>query len=62
MFLGWVNQLLACLDTPAGPVLHNIILHLAETYPQSLIYAFQLSREKYNFESGHASLKALVDR
>jgi hypothetical protein len=62
MFLGWVNQMLACLDTLVGPVLHSIILRLAETYPQSLIYAFKLSGEKYNFKSGHASLKAFVDQ
>jgi DNA-dependent protein kinase catalytic subunit len=62
MFLGWVNQLLACLDTPVGPVHHSIILRLAEAYPQALIYPFKLSREKYNFESGHASLKPFVDQ
>jgi len=62
MFLGWVNQLLASLDTSVGPLLHSLVLRLAETYPQALIYAFQLSREKYNLGSGHTSLKDLVDK
>jgi hypothetical protein len=61
MFLGWVNQLLASLDTPVGPVLHNLVRRLAETYPQALVYTFQLSREKYNLSGDHTSLNDLVD-
>ncbi|KAJ4442685.1 hypothetical protein ANN_04274 [Periplaneta americana] len=60
MFLGWVNQLLACLDTPVGPVLYDLVLSLAQTYPQALIYAFPLSREKYNLERRETRLKDLV--
>jgi DNA-dependent protein kinase catalytic subunit len=62
MFLGWVNQLLASLDTPVGPVLYSLVRRLAETYPQALVYTFQLSREKYKLGSGHTSLKDLVDQ
>ncbi|XP_021932903.1 DNA-dependent protein kinase catalytic subunit-like isoform X3 [Zootermopsis nevadensis] len=62
MFLGWVNQLLSCLDTAVGPVLHSLVLRLAETYPQALIYAFKLSVKNYNLGSGHETLKALADR
>ena len=47
MFLGWINQLLACLNTPIGLVLYDLIRSLAQMYPQAIVYGFQVSQENY---------------
>lgn len=61
MFLDWVNQLLACLNTPIGPVLHDLVRSLAQTYPQAIIYGFQVSQENYELGREQPDLKNFVD-
>lgn len=49
MFLGWIPQLLANVDTPKIFSLQNIIIKIATAYPQAITYAYRLSKEKYKF-------------
>jgi DNA-dependent protein kinase catalytic subunit len=36
MFLGWLNQIIALLDSPSAVALHDIVQRLSEEYPQVL--------------------------
>lgn len=49
MFLGWIPQLLANLDTRKIYALSKIIVRIAETYPQAIMYPYRLSKEHYRF-------------
>ncbi|KAK7790685.1 hypothetical protein R5R35_009591 [Gryllus longicercus] len=48
MFLKWIGQILACLDKPIGQALHQIVLRVAEAYPQAVTWPYHISLEKYN--------------
>ncbi|KAF5300806.1 hypothetical protein FQR65_LT09109 [Abscondita terminalis] len=52
MFLKWIPQLLANLDNSCVHAIDNIVLNLAKTYPQAMMFSYRISREKYNFEPG----------
>ncbi|CAH1962380.1 unnamed protein product [Acanthoscelides obtectus] len=45
MFLGWIPQILANMDSSKIFALSDIIIRIAETYPQAIIYPYRLSRE-----------------
>nr|CAD7397905.1 unnamed protein product [Timema poppensis] len=64
MFLGWVSQLIASLDTPVGLALGDLILRLATSYPKAVIYPFYISSDKYKFKDGESShhTRCLIDR
>ncbi|XP_066255512.1 DNA-dependent protein kinase catalytic subunit-like [Euwallacea similis] len=47
MFLGWIPQLLANVDTPKVTAISGIILKIAKTYPQAIMYSYRLSKENY---------------
>lgn len=47
MFLRWIPQLLAIVDTAKVCAISGIILNIAKTYPQSIMYAYRLSKENY---------------
>lgn len=49
MFLAWVNQLLASLDTEAGSVWSSLLLRMARVYPVALQFPFLLSCETYKY-------------
>ena len=34
MFIGWISQMVALMDKPAGLAVHNILLSIACDYPQ----------------------------
>ncbi|XP_066992546.2 DNA-dependent protein kinase catalytic subunit [Anabrus simplex] len=57
MFLGWVNQLMACLNVSVGQALHSLVLRLAKKYPQAIAYAFRVSREKYTYSADPDGLR-----
>lgn len=48
MFLGWVPQLLAYLNSDKIFALSKIIMKIAETYPQAIMFPYRLSRETYS--------------
>ncbi|CAG9767394.1 unnamed protein product [Ceutorhynchus assimilis] len=48
MFLGWIPQLLANADCPKVEALSEIILRIARTYPQAIMYSYRLSKETYS--------------
>lgn len=53
MFLGWVPQLLGYLNSDRIFALFTIVLKIAETYPQAIMFPYRLSRETYeNSENG----------
>lgn len=48
MFLGWIPQLLAYLNTEKIFAISPIVQRIAETYPQAIMFHYRLSRESYN--------------
>ncbi|KAF5289822.1 hypothetical protein FQA39_LY14977 [Lamprigera yunnana] len=51
MFLKWIPQLLANLDTICIHAIDTIVLEIAKTYPQAIMFPYKISKEKYKFES-----------
>jgi hypothetical protein len=51
MFLSWVAQLLAHLDTEIGHVVAPLLLRLATSYPTAVQFPFHLSREMYQYNN-----------
>ncbi|GJQ83173.1 hypothetical protein Trydic_g18200 [Trypoxylus dichotomus] len=49
MFIRWIPQLLANLDTPNITVIFPIVERIAKTYPQAVMYPYRLSKQKYAF-------------
>lgn len=47
MFLGWIPQLLANVNGEKVFALYNLLLTIAKTYPQSIMYAYRLSKENF---------------
>ncbi|KAJ9593226.1 hypothetical protein L9F63_015225 [Diploptera punctata] len=60
MFLGWINQLLASLNTEVGPVLYDLVRSLARTYPQAIVYGFQVSQENYTLGTEQPTLNNFI--
>eukprot|EP00043_Microstomoeca_roanoka_P020234 m.242175 g.242175 ORF g.242175 m.242175 type:complete len:443 (+) comp17134_c0_seq2:10830-12158(+) len=50
MFLQWIPQMLAILDTPEAPVVQQVLETIARTYPQALSFPVMLSAEKLDFK------------
>lgn len=51
MFLGWIPQILANIDSPKVGAFTHLILKIAKTYPQAIMYAYRLSKENYKCDS-----------
>ncbi|KAK3580733.1 hypothetical protein CHS0354_005741 [Potamilus streckersoni] len=51
MYILWTSQMMALLDKPEAPAVQQILLNIASTYPQAVIYPFKLSREGYCFKN-----------
>ncbi|XP_030758783.1 DNA-dependent protein kinase catalytic subunit-like [Sitophilus oryzae] len=47
MFLGWIPQLLANVDSDKVTAISDLVLRIAETYPQAIMYSYRLSKENY---------------
>lgn len=45
MFIPWIPQLLAMLGLKTVSVVENVLHRLAESYPQAIMFAFQISKE-----------------
>ena len=64
MFISWINQLVALLDKPEGPAIHDILFSIASDYPQALSYPLKISSSDYKFDSTPTSQQnsAAVER
>ncbi|KAL3877683.1 hypothetical protein ACJMK2_035352, partial [Sinanodonta woodiana] len=51
MYILWISQMMALLDKPEAPAVQQILLNIASTYPQAVVYPFKLSREGYCFKN-----------
>ncbi|ELU11183.1 hypothetical protein CAPTEDRAFT_224273 [Capitella teleta] len=58
MFLGWVSQICAILDKPESSAIHEILLNIADIYPNALVFPFKLSNHNYKFTSDAVSSKS----
>ena len=48
MFISWISQLVAVLDKPEGPAIHNVLFSIARDYPQALYYPLKISKRGNN--------------
>lgn len=62
MFLGWISQLLVLVDTSNVDVVASIILRIAHSYPQSIMYAYRLSKENYKTGSMNIDASVLIEK
>lgn len=60
MFLGWIPQILALLDTSAVDVIGPLLLKIAEKYPNAVTYPYKISRG--NNLSCNASMLRLIKK
>lgn len=49
MVLDWVSQLTALIDKPVSRAVHDLLLTLAQQYPQALVYPFRMSDDGFAF-------------
>lgn len=59
MFLPYISQILSNFDFENDCFLDRLLLKLAETYPNALIFSYNLSRENFHYD-GQAMEKALA--
>eukprot|EP01105_Mastigella_eilhardi_P003802 TRINITY_DN1496_c0_g1_i7.p1 TRINITY_DN1496_c0_g1~~TRINITY_DN1496_c0_g1_i7.p1 ORF type:complete len:3703 (-),score=882.72 TRINITY_DN1496_c0_g1_i7:1157-12265(-) len=57
MYIPWISQLLAVLDSPEGPYVAQIIAELSRAYPQAMYYPLKISRE----QMGEQALRLCAD-
>lgn len=62
MFLRWIPQLLANVDTNKVFAISDIVEKIAVQYPQSIMYAYRLSKENYSPETENNETKRLIKR
>ncbi|XP_019852740.1 PREDICTED: DNA-dependent protein kinase catalytic subunit [Amphimedon queenslandica] len=62
MFIGWINQMIALVDKPESRAVHDILIRIADTYPQSLYYAFRMSSSGYKFGHNNSEGKELFEK
>lgn len=51
MFICWISQIVAMLDSEHGHAVHHIVQDIAKSYPMALVYPFKISQESYTFAS-----------
>ncbi|XP_052131205.1 DNA-dependent protein kinase catalytic subunit isoform X2 [Frankliniella occidentalis] len=62
MFLGWIPQLLAMLDSPAAKLVAPLLLKIAETYPNAVCYPYNISKEKNSSSTVKLDVIKKLDR
>lgn len=62
MFLRWIPQLLANIDSNKVFAISDIVENIALNYPQSLMYAYRLSKENYLQENEITETQRLIKR
>ena len=60
MFLGWIPQILVTLDSPKISAVAPLVLKIAKTYPQAIMYAYRLSKE--NYKSDYTEFNELIEK
>ncbi|XP_044756993.1 DNA-dependent protein kinase catalytic subunit-like isoform X2 [Coccinella septempunctata] len=60
MFLNWIPQLLANMNSETIYAIDSIIMRIAENYPQAIMYPYRLSRETFNTDNIY--LSGIVER
>ncbi|CAD5112585.1 DgyrCDS1798 [Dimorphilus gyrociliatus] len=50
MYLSWLGQMTALLDKNISKIVHQPLLKVAATYPNALVYPFNLSSEGFKFD------------
>lgn len=60
MFLDWIPQILVNIDSSKVSIIKPLVLKIAKTYPQSIMYAYRLSKENYKYQNPEA--KELIAR
>ena len=55
MYLGWLPQMTALLDKPESAAIQQLLLRVAQQYPNALVYPFWLSQESYRFEASSSA-------
>lgn len=56
MYLDWIPQLLANLDSNCINAIAEIVLNIAKTYPQALIFAYRFSKIKFDFKDQNTKI------
>ena len=65
MFITWVSQMTALLDTSHCTAIHHIIEDITTHYPMAIIYPFMISHEGYTYktaDSKEAVARQFVDK
>ncbi|XP_056648968.1 DNA-dependent protein kinase catalytic subunit-like isoform X1 [Diorhabda sublineata] len=64
MFLGWIPQLLANVDSSKLFAISDVIRRIAETYPQAIMYPYRISKDNYKFTDNEVRVEAasLIER
>ena len=65
MFITWVSQMMALLDTNHCTAIHHIIQSISTDYPMAIVYPFMISHEGYTYGSAGDSetvARQFVDR
>lgn len=62
MFLRWIPQLLANVDNDKVFAVSHIVEKIALNYPQSMMYAYRLSKENYLQENAITETQTLIKR
>lgn len=66
MFILWIPQLFAFLNTSKYTAFEDIVTRLANTYPQALIYPYKIAKERHDLKSGddyfHQTISKYVSR
>ncbi|KAL3276778.1 hypothetical protein HHI36_012145 [Cryptolaemus montrouzieri] len=60
MFLAWIPQLLANLNSEKVYAIGSIVIRIAELYPQAIMYPYRLSKE--NFNSNNEYFSSLIEK
>jgi len=52
MFLGWLNQILACIDTEKATAVEDILLRIGTSFSNALMLPFHFTQERIKSKSG----------
>lgn len=62
MFLRWIPQLLANVDSEKIFVVADIVEKIAVNYPEAIMYPYRLSKDNYTLEDASAETLRLIER
>lgn len=62
MYLRWIPQLLANIDSEKVFAVADIVEKIAMNYPQAIMYAYKLSKEDYFLQNANAETLRIIKR